>query len=503
MKVVENGLRKEIPGAQAGTSRRQHHNVPINHFYNAGATTSVGKSYLQATLGKDHIQEIPNIVVNAAGLAPWSPSLNVNKMVIFKAKSMESLSNVSRLVYEAGVRGTTAAYVGGLYALVNFYDSESPKLFLSTASSKWEEDFVDVMLWTGKEELSERIAKVRITGVPFQFRDGKVFDKIREAFGAVIFQSDFTWDKTDLSSGSCIVLTDRRSKIQVDVTLECAGASCIVNVSEEDFRWCPKFWEPSNTVGLGSDELIGNLEEGELRPIETQAYGSVSIRNMDGQLHGDVHASENGAAHDLGPNGKSNNEEKGGNEEPLGVNLTSVDAIAGAFNTDNNGRILENWEDLFVGPDKKKRKRNDPGHQVGRPVENSGLPDLNVPNPGSKYSRPTSRGHFKAKKGFKVGRKPKPNSRIGKDLEDRVLSEEDISIVRDSFTIESSEDDDDDDHNVPPDIPRHGWSVEEEAAIRKEVGETVEIGGDVGVPLVGFEDDVGCIVQGEVISQIL
>ncbi|MFS7987520.1 hypothetical protein Hanom_Chr11g01023981 [Helianthus anomalus] len=113
------------------------------------------------------------------------------------------------MLRRGGYGDAAISYVGGLHFLLVFKDRGEAVGFLERMGL-WQEFFPSLALWEGQEIRHDRIACVKIEGVPIKLRDNLLFDKIGEAFGRVIRKSDFSWASSDVSFGRCHVITNHK-----------------------------------------------------------------------------------------------------------------------------------------------------------------------------------------------------------------------------------------------------------------------------------------------------
>ncbi|MDV3153270.1 MAG: hypothetical protein Q8755_02725, partial [Candidatus Phytoplasma australasiaticum] len=86
-----------------------------------------------------------------------------------------------------------------------------------------------------------RIAELKFRGVPIQLRYDDLYDRIGSLFGKIVCKSEFSWQNTDVSEGSCRVLTDRGFNIEEEVNLIWHNRNISIWVSEVASSWTPEF----------------------------------------------------------------------------------------------------------------------------------------------------------------------------------------------------------------------------------------------------------------------
>lgn len=100
----------------------------------------------------------------------------------------------------------------------------------------------------------ERIAWLKIIGVPFEFWDEENFSLIASRFGKVINPFDSISSRRDYSMGKVGILTTRKTWINEDVTIEVSNTKYKVGVVEYTDDWSPFKPVPFDKVEESNDE---------------------------------------------------------------------------------------------------------------------------------------------------------------------------------------------------------------------------------------------------------
>ncbi|KAI3726708.1 hypothetical protein L1987_66509 [Smallanthus sonchifolius] len=209
----------------------------------------------------------PNRVLNY-------PNQCSGRAVIGEAKSVTSFNSIRKTLDNGGDSDVSVSYIGGLKVLVVFKDMGLAQRFIAD-STIWSNHLSSVTLWTDQVVSFDRIACLKIVGIPLHLREDLVFEMVGNLFGKIIWPSAFSWTKKDCSFGVCYVLTSIGARIEESIELVWKNTSLPVWVTEELCSWVPCFDDDSSesSGSPGSVSVTVNeveeleMEEGEfVRP---------------------------------------------------------------------------------------------------------------------------------------------------------------------------------------------------------------------------------------------
>ncbi|KAJ0524127.1 hypothetical protein HanIR_Chr10g0501141 [Helianthus annuus] len=196
----------------------------------------------------------------------------MGRAVIGEALNPKAMSYIQAMLNRGGHSNVAISYTGGLQVFLVFKESGEAKGFIDNMEL-WRDFFTKLTFWEGQEVQDQRVACLKIEGVPLKLRDNTIFDKVGESFGRIVKNSDFSWTDTDVSHGQCWVLTGQRQRIQEVIDLSWRGNRYQVGVTEVDDGWfgsvisslvTPVAVSPVIFVeSVNGEEEI--LEEGEIR----------------------------------------------------------------------------------------------------------------------------------------------------------------------------------------------------------------------------------------------
>lgn len=259
-----------------------------------------GKSYRDTT----GYEKIPDKVVvgksiNVEGEGPLYPRHRLGRSIIGVAKDLRALCNTRRMLEEGGYKDAVISYIGGFKVLVTVKDPECARVIVRERGPLWSNIWEDAWVWNGEDIPLDRIVCIKVTGAPLLLTEDSLFDRVGSLFGRVIRSSDFSWENTDWSEGTCHVLTTQMPRIDEYVNLLWKGKSYRIWVSEVKKNWSPTFYGMEESeVGQSEDQNSQRneeWEEGEVRmedspeneDVQNPAEFQQTARGESLRVHGD------------------------------------------------------------------------------------------------------------------------------------------------------------------------------------------------------------------------
>ncbi|KAD4585945.1 hypothetical protein E3N88_23546 [Mikania micrantha] len=434
---------------------------------------NLGYSYKDAAVNKpmNHSPASKSIVLDDN--MPLYPKHCFGRSVLGEAKTIRTLCNMRMMLNSGGLGGVGISYIGGLKVLLTFKDQSQANDFLVGKKKIWENVLSSAEIWSGQDIQFDRIAGLKVIGIPFQHRDNSVYDKIGECFGKVVWPSEFSWESEDNSSGFCYVLTKTGNRIEEEVKITWKNRSYQAWVTEEMSSWIPTFFkEGSNQNSNMEDEV----EEGEFRqqppanqetnsqesgtfriPLGNEKSSFIGLQNMEKRVHGTASSMSMGNA-----NRPSNYGSTMFNGSLPNVSSGSVFSIglnpAAAQSNGNRSkkRPRRHWSPQSASP---TMRINDPEQCIPTPSVSS-FPDLNKPIQQSSITTSTTMENLECQ------------------------SEQMLTTNRPVTPLEQ----------LHPDPE----SVDQGAEV--EVVNTMDVGVRLGINLEGFNEKLRSLIHGEVLN---
>ncbi|KAJ0764246.1 hypothetical protein HanPI659440_Chr08g0289971 [Helianthus annuus] len=162
------------------------------------------------------------------------------KAVIATMKDFKALKEAGDTVRDLMAGMGVVQYVGGRFIMVSFNSGEEAGRFCLLATELGDK-FQSVERWNGQTLPFERLAWLRVQGIPLHLLDNEVINKIGERFGKVLHGGRHDkWD-SDLSYDYVGVLVSEGRRIQEEVIIQWKGRRYRVWVEEQTGDWEPDF----------------------------------------------------------------------------------------------------------------------------------------------------------------------------------------------------------------------------------------------------------------------
>ncbi|KAJ0567661.1 hypothetical protein HanIR_Chr06g0287411 [Helianthus annuus] len=515
---------------------------PVHVGYNQPESSRQGNlrqgvSWADVAAGKTRKEETENCLSFANESIPfkkWN-----GRSIIGDLKSIEALRGVSRMKMMLGLKNSQVRYIGGLKLIIIFDSTTEMERILLEHEKTWAEWFNNISKWHGEDIPFERIAWLRIRGVPLQLWIDAVFECIGEKYGKVIRRSDADEDDACFNEEMVGVLVKNGSTIEEKIKINWKNKLLFdVWVSEFNQHWVPEFvnegapMDTQTPTQEANDEHETKEDKKQLDSMETEFVddsipvpeNSPEIRQVvDEQAETEkvagVGQGENEQVEtdrsvgDLEHYGGPQYEEDqvNGDENAAPINATDPSPECGPLNTENNCHDDFVNTPLTCGPEgaaHKKRKRITlaearsnslkPQSVVGKIK----IPDLNVDISDDSRSRPRKKFLFKKKKTNK--RKSKRKIRITEeDLNGHEFNGDSLDDVVDSeWEEEEATDQQQSSSRNSPGVGDATPSMPNDKLQDEEVEATIKVGLQIGVDLQKFESMVRSSVVADQVDVI-
>ncbi|MFS7979722.1 putative RNA recognition motif domain, nucleotide-binding alpha-beta plait domain superfamily [Helianthus anomalus] len=240
--------------------------------------------------------------------------------VIGRTVDLETLVDLDRLLRIAKVTYGKIQYLGGLSVLISFREEPASRLFLES-KDLWGPWFSKLSVWEGQSLPFEKVAWLRVIGLPLHLLDRDIIKSVGESFGKILHvQKDFG-DANDLSFVRVGVLSGVVERIKEVVTLKWKERNYRIMVEEELDVWIP--------------DCLGRMMEGSSAMSSSLASSPV-VKVTDPEVGGGVF----------------------GEDEEVGVETGSAkggacagDSSKGGGNINHSAEVQFNWQS-FMGDGK-------------------------------------------------------------------------------------------------------------------------------------------------------
>ncbi|CAH1420902.1 unnamed protein product [Lactuca virosa] len=134
-------------------------------------------------------------------------------------------------LHALGIINEETKYLGGLKLAIHFRWSTEAKKYLED-KKRWQDWFKWLVMADQYDMDYERVAWLKITGVPLQLWEENNFTIIASRYGRVINPFDCIANRRDYSMGKVGVLTSVWRWINDEITITSNGRECKVGVVE-------------------------------------------------------------------------------------------------------------------------------------------------------------------------------------------------------------------------------------------------------------------------------
>lgn len=164
--------------------------------------------------------------------------------VVGEVLSLKHLTELPKLLKADLNCSMNTFYAGGMCVVLRFDIPADAKNFLSNDNS-WNRWFKWVRMGVFDEPSLERIAWVKVTGVPISLRAEENYKAVTNPFGTTLQVDGDNWGNMDLSYGIACILTCCLTRINEFVTCSFNNKTYKVGVIEYDFNWHPFYHIPA------------------------------------------------------------------------------------------------------------------------------------------------------------------------------------------------------------------------------------------------------------------
>ncbi|PWA97309.1 nucleotide-binding alpha-beta plait domain-containing protein [Artemisia annua] len=269
-------------------------------FFKSGSTGRNERSFKDVLVGKSiAIGENVNAFSTLHGRA-----------LVAKMIDVDALKNIYIILNEICPGLGKVQYLGGLDVLISFDDAETAVAALE-ASKNLMGRFSLVRMWVGQSLGFERLAWLKVQGIPLQLLTNEVLNMVGGTFGKVVHEANLSEKDHDLSSEHVGVLIGDGKRVSEEVELKWRNRKFRVWVLEESGDWILEFTEVQ--VVKEDDDSVSNDSMNAEHVNDDQVDEDVVENTTDEVLekavgHGDDDVSINEATVMLGRTDWGNND---------------------------------------------------------------------------------------------------------------------------------------------------------------------------------------------------
>ncbi|KAJ0789872.1 putative nucleotide-binding alpha-beta plait domain superfamily, RNA-binding domain superfamily [Helianthus annuus] len=240
--------------------------VPFNSRVPASIAPSrfEGKSYC-SVVSRGGIKN----PISSMALTPMNTELKKSlefKSLVGEVKDIDILNDLTAHLSGITEQGFKLKYLGGLKVLLCFFNSEDAEDFRLNMVNGWEKWFSMLYIWDGLPPIFERVAWIKILGVPVCLWDRHVFNRIGERCGRLLVKSEVEESNGNLAEERLAVLVNSGSRVSAEFGLSWKDHNLKIRVEEISGQWTPVFLEdevvipgiPARSSEVGGSPLVGD-----------------------------------------------------------------------------------------------------------------------------------------------------------------------------------------------------------------------------------------------------
>ncbi|KAM0017372.1 hypothetical protein Hdeb2414_s0027g00687371 [Helianthus debilis subsp. tardiflorus] len=195
--------------------------------------------------------------------------------VIGRTVNLETMVDFDKLMRIAKVEFSRIQYLGGLTFLISFPDKTAARRFLE-AKNLWDPWFTKLDAWRGQSLHLERVAWLKLSGIPLHLLDTDLLSQIGALFGKVLHVPKGLEEEQDLSVCRVGILAGEANRINEVVKVKWKNRLFRTWVEEELDVWTPDclgvsiraFSDVSSL--MASSPVVGNSVAGNMEPEGSQ-----------------------------------------------------------------------------------------------------------------------------------------------------------------------------------------------------------------------------------------
>ncbi|KAJ0716094.1 putative RNA recognition motif domain, nucleotide-binding alpha-beta plait domain superfamily [Helianthus annuus] len=158
--------------------------------------------------------------------------------LIGRTVNLETLVDFDKLLRIAKVDIVKLQYLGGLSLLISFSDAGAASKFVDARHS-WEPWFSSLETWSGQSLPFERVAWLKLHGIPLNLLEADVLKQVGELFGKVLYVPKALDEDKNLSVVRIGVLVGEARRCSESVSIKWKDKSFRIWVDEELEDWVP------------------------------------------------------------------------------------------------------------------------------------------------------------------------------------------------------------------------------------------------------------------------
>ncbi|MFS7921422.1 hypothetical protein Hanom_Chr03g00236581 [Helianthus anomalus] len=221
-----------------------------------------GRSYLDAVKGIRRQEQRVSVVLPEGcmnDMGDWN-----KRTFLLKAKTLENLCKAKVILRDICSHSMEVRYAGGMNILVTTGSQMVAEEIMIDYKQKFEEFFTQVTLWKEDMNRCERLAWIRVFGVPISLRNKETLNIIGCHLGEVVRELEANMEDNNLTCAHLGVIVNTGKVFNDEVLVQYKNVTFKCWVSEVSGNWAPKFVEdesPFINIPVITNEETGEKED--------------------------------------------------------------------------------------------------------------------------------------------------------------------------------------------------------------------------------------------------
>lgn len=171
------------------------------------------------------------------------------KAVVGRMKDVEALKSIFVFLNKICPGYGKVQYLGGLDLLISFEDPDMASVVLE-AANKDNDKFMAACIWNGQSLSCERLAWVKVQGIPLHLFTQEVINMVGGSFGKVVHKAVKLDSDSDLSYEYVGIIVGDGKRLSEEIVLEWKNRKFRVWINEEMGDWIPEFYPVKESTAI-------------------------------------------------------------------------------------------------------------------------------------------------------------------------------------------------------------------------------------------------------------
>ncbi|KAJ0533581.1 hypothetical protein HanRHA438_Chr09g0392101 [Helianthus annuus] len=163
------------------------------------------------------------------------------KAIVGRMKDVDALKSIFVFLNKICPGYGKVQYLGGLDLLISFEDPDLASIVLEAANND-SEKFLAACLWNGQSLSCERLAWVKVKGIPLHLFTHDVINLVGGSFGKVVHKAVKLDSDPDLSYDYVGILVGDGKRLSEEIVMEWKNRKFRVWINEELGDWIPEYY---------------------------------------------------------------------------------------------------------------------------------------------------------------------------------------------------------------------------------------------------------------------